>query len=261
MPDLDQLENGFVKIANGVMDSLIKYRIPGEQMQCLLLILRKTYGWNKLECEISLDCFVESTGINKPCVSRALKTLRCKNIISIIKKDNRINSTYKFNKRYLTWESLSKKITLSKKIIPIIKKDNPPIKYNNKNIISPEIKNFTDGFILWSLKTHGKQAPKKTNSLTKKSCETVDKLIRLDGFTLEYIQEVLRWGAKDNFWSSQLRSLAGLRNKNGDGLTKFQNMATKFEKSNKPSPQAHQPDELKKHVPDSEKEFHYDIPI
>ena len=137
-----QTENGFVRVANELWDALIKYRIPGEQEQCLKVIIRQTYGYNKKRCEISLKVFENSTGINKPNISRALRGLKEKNVISIIKKDNRSDSTYGINKNYDSWKSLSKKITpksLSKKIITVIKKDNAPIKDKLKDI-APKVK-------------------------------------------------------------------------------------------------------------------------
>jgi len=117
-----QLKNGYIKIATEIMEALIKYRIPGEQMQCLLFIIRKTYGWNKKEDAIALSQFTEATKMSKQAVCRALKNLANKNIV--IKKDNAVTTTYQFNKKYKTWKPLSKKITLSKKIISVIKKDN-----------------------------------------------------------------------------------------------------------------------------------------
>ena len=126
-----QTINGYVTVANELWDALIKYRLPGEQEQCLKVIIRQTYGFNRKTIEIPLDEFVKRTGINKPNVSRALREMINKNIIIVIKKDNRSDSTYGINKNYSTWKSLSKKITqksLSKKIIIVIKKDNPPIK-------------------------------------------------------------------------------------------------------------------------------------
>lgn len=114
-----QLKNGYTKIANEIMDALINYRIPGEQMQCLLFVIRKTYGWNKKKDSISLSQFSETTGINKPCVCRALNKLINKNII--IKKDNTKIITYCLQENYKKWK------VLSKKIIPIIKKDNPAL--------------------------------------------------------------------------------------------------------------------------------------
>ena len=141
MQESPQLENGYLKIANELWDALIKYRLPGEQEQCLKVILRQTYGWNKKTNSIKLSDFVEATGINKQNVSRALKSLKNKNVIIIIKEDNKTDSTYGINKRFKTWEPLSKKITLSKKIKVVIKKDNEPL---SKKIIPPIYKNKKD---------------------------------------------------------------------------------------------------------------------
>ena len=42
-----QKENGYTSIANDIVEALAGIRIPGEARQCLDVILRKTYGWNK----------------------------------------------------------------------------------------------------------------------------------------------------------------------------------------------------------------------
>lgn len=117
-----QIDNGFTKIANELQEAFCKIRIPGEERQVLDVILRKTYGWNKKEDAISLSQFVLLTGINKPNVCRALSKLIMKNMI--IKKDKGISVNYSIQKDYTRWKPLSKKIALSKKIMPVIKKDN-----------------------------------------------------------------------------------------------------------------------------------------
>jgi len=68
-----QKENGYTAIANEIMDALIKIRVPGEAMQILLVILRKTYGWNKRQDAISLSQFFKDTGMKKPSIIRLSK--------------------------------------------------------------------------------------------------------------------------------------------------------------------------------------------
>lgn len=104
-----QLENGFLRLANEIVDALAAYRIPGEQMQCLLFILRKTYGFGKKEDAISYSQFCDATGLKKPSVCRALNNLFKKKIIN--KKVNGNIATYSFNKTYSQWASLTKKLT------------------------------------------------------------------------------------------------------------------------------------------------------
>ena len=122
MDNTPQLENGYTMIANEIMDAMISYRIPGEERQCLDFILRKTYGYHKKEDAISNSQFVVATHLKKGNVCRAIKSLVLKNIV--IKKDNGIIPTYRFNKHYKTWKRLSKKITVIKLATDVIKNDN-----------------------------------------------------------------------------------------------------------------------------------------
>ena len=109
-----QKENGYTSIANELMDALSKYRVPGEQRQCLDFVLRKTYGWNKKWDKISLSQFTKGTGLKRPNVVRALKSLVLKKIV--LKNDTTYTTSYQFNKKYEQWEVVSKKIPLKSSI-------------------------------------------------------------------------------------------------------------------------------------------------
>ncbi len=78
-------------------------------MQCLLLILRKTYGFNKKTDSISLSQFEKHTKIARRNIIRALNQLCEKNIIHIkkggVKNDTIITSKYRFNKRFKNWNN------------------------------------------------------------------------------------------------------------------------------------------------------------
>jgi len=112
-----QKENGYTAIANKIMEALAIMRIPGEARQVLDVILRKTYGWNKKEDEISLSQFRKTTRLLSPNIIRARKKLLKMNVITVIKKDNSKIPTYRFQKDYTKWKPLSKKII-------VIQKDN-----------------------------------------------------------------------------------------------------------------------------------------
>jgi len=92
-------------------------------MQCLWVIIRKTYGWHKKIDDIALSQFCDMTSLGKPAVCRALFKLLSKKIIAVIKNDNGITS-YGINKDFDMWQPLSKKITLSKMIMGGDKNDN-----------------------------------------------------------------------------------------------------------------------------------------
>lgn len=97
--------------------------------------------------------------------------------------------------------------------------------------ITSDISEFCHNFIKYIQDTKGSRAPSGAD-LFRNSADTVDKLIRLDGFTLDYVKQVLWFAVNDDFWSDNTLSLSGLRRKT-DGLTKFQKIANSFEKSKK----------------------------
>lgn len=106
-----QPEDGTVRIATELWEALTAIRIPGEAMQCLLFILRKTYGWNKKKDAISNSQFVEATGISKWHVDRAIQKLI--DIKIVTKKGGGKASIYAVNKQYHTWKKLPRKVTVT----------------------------------------------------------------------------------------------------------------------------------------------------
>ena len=102
------------------------------------------------------------------------------------------------------------------------------------NIIPKDILDFSQNFIEFISKTKNTLSPKSKNLLSE-SCKTIDQLITVDGFDLEYIRKVILWAVDDDFWSGNIFSLSGLRSKKkGDPRTKFQKIAASYETSGKP---------------------------
>jgi phage replication O-like protein O len=125
-----QIEDGYTKIANELMDAFCTFRIPGEIRQVLDCILRKTYGWNKKDDWISNSQIIEATGLLKGNVSRSLSKLITHKVV--IKTDNKL----RLNKNYKEWVSFEKprSAKLSKVITPVIKVDTVVIKSDNKKL-------------------------------------------------------------------------------------------------------------------------------
>jgi len=110
-----QKEDGYTAIANEIIDrGFFKHRIPGEQMLCLWVIIRKTYGYNKKWDMIANSQFVKLLGLKKQSVNRAIQGLVDKNMISVSKKAYNSMPSYCFNKNYKTWKLSAKKLTVSK---------------------------------------------------------------------------------------------------------------------------------------------------
>ena len=57
-----QLEDGsYLRICNSIIDKLIELPLSGMEFQICLFIIRKTYGYNKTEDEISITQFEKAT--------------------------------------------------------------------------------------------------------------------------------------------------------------------------------------------------------
>jgi phage replication O-like protein O len=120
-----QIENGYTKIANEIMEKLSSYRLSGEEWQILCVIFRKLYGWGKTQDEISMGQFASLTGMPRQTVNRAIKKLSSKKMIGVIKKDDTQINTYVFIKDYDNWKPVIKKDTSIKNDDrTVIKNDN-----------------------------------------------------------------------------------------------------------------------------------------
>jgi phage replication O-like protein O len=103
MSPTPQLENGYTKIANEILEALALTQLSGYQVRCLFYLLRKTYGWQGKKCDrISLSQWMDGTGLKKSHVCRTLNELTDRNIVT--KNGNK----YGFNKQYQGWRALPK---------------------------------------------------------------------------------------------------------------------------------------------------------
>ena len=56
------------------------------------------------------------------------------------------------------------------------------------------------------------------------ACDTIDKLVRIDGYTLTQVIKAITWTLDDTFWATNVHSIVGLRGRAKNGNTKFQNI-------------------------------------
>jgi len=112
-----QKENGRTEIANEILEKFCRFRIPGEVMQVVMVIIRKTYGWHKKTDQISYSQFSQMTGLSKSNVARALSkaSTHC-----LIYKDR--TGKYGFQKDFDGWIEFG----VLKSDLKVIKSDNKP---------------------------------------------------------------------------------------------------------------------------------------
>ena len=92
-----QVENGYTKIANELLEKLCLPGINGSEYRIILFVVRKTYGFNKKQDRISFTQFQKGTGMNRAHAIRTINSLVDKRILV---KDG---SVYRFNKNWEEW--------------------------------------------------------------------------------------------------------------------------------------------------------------
>ncbi len=229
-----QKENGCTQIANDILEKLITSALNGTELAICLFIIRKTYGWNKLEDEISISQFSATVPVSKKAICTALNNLRLVKIITLVKKgDSKICSNrWAFNKNYDEWQLL-KKSKLVKKTpstsvvsVPQLVKKTAHTKDNIQNTITKDIKYksatppkvFQEGseeFRLSTLLLDNILAfnPRLLKPDLQKWSAEVDKMLRIDKRSVEEIETLIMWVSQDTFWKANILSTAKLREK------------------------------------------------
>ena len=84
-------KKGFMRVPNDIAEAISATALSGGEYRVLLAIMRQTYGFNRIEKDISLLQIQKITGLAKGSASRALAMLKDKNIIVCRKQEgNRV---------------------------------------------------------------------------------------------------------------------------------------------------------------------------
>lgn len=82
-----QLENGFTRISNELLEATSKFPFNGSQLRMILFLWRKTYGYSKKVDRISISQWKQGTNLNERTIRRELKALKQMNVIQQISDD------------------------------------------------------------------------------------------------------------------------------------------------------------------------------
>ena len=131
-----QREDGHVDIANEIVEALMKVQINGYESRVLWAIFRKTYGWHKKEDWITNSQIAEMTGIAESHVSRTVKMLIDRNLVT--KNGKKLS----FQKDYEKWKELPKLVSLKK--LPDLDKKLPDLVQENTKIGKKKLPDLVD---------------------------------------------------------------------------------------------------------------------
>jgi phage replication O-like protein O len=102
-----QVENGnFTRIVNPLIEELIKLPFKGCELAVAIFIIRKTYGFQKIQDEISLSQFEKGLNRSRQTIVTALENLQLVKVARLVKKGDskRQSNIWTINKYYRTWE-------------------------------------------------------------------------------------------------------------------------------------------------------------
>jgi phage replication O-like protein O len=102
-----QVEDGYLRIANSIAKYLAQTYMSSYESQILWVVFLKTYGYNKKEDWISNSQFAELTGMRKGHISRTIKKLVNRKIVT--QTGNKIA----FQKDSRLWLKLPKQVTVT----------------------------------------------------------------------------------------------------------------------------------------------------
>ena len=131
-----QLQNGYTKIANELLEALCRLNISGNEMRILLYIIRRTYGFNRIYSEMPLSEISSAVGIRSVHVSRALKRLAELNIIERHSSKGIAPQTVSLVKNYDKWIVESCTVLPLPKMVTVTKNGNPTITKNGNPTIT-----------------------------------------------------------------------------------------------------------------------------
>ena len=108
-----QLENGYTKLANELLEALISSGLTARQWAVVMAIIRKTYGFNKKADEIGLSQLSHMTGIDKAHLSRTVRELEAAKVIN--REAGTHGHSLSINKRHRQWGLLKEQPQLPNK--------------------------------------------------------------------------------------------------------------------------------------------------
>jgi len=102
-----QLENGYTRVANEILEALSKVNLSPYESRVLHFMLRKTYGYGKKMDRVPLSQISKATGLDKGNAGRARRSLKERNIIVAEA------GQWGFQKDYQKWRGVSPKTLVS----------------------------------------------------------------------------------------------------------------------------------------------------
>jgi len=101
-----QLEDGYFRIANEVLEHICKLDLTNREFRVFLAVLRLTWGFNKKQDKIALSQIAKMTGLQRSHCQSTLQKLVRRKMITVPMVRNRAANIISPNKDYELWQSV-----------------------------------------------------------------------------------------------------------------------------------------------------------
>lgn len=106
------LDDGFTRIANELLEAILRFGFKKQELLIVFAVARKTYGFNKKSDDIALGQLSKMTGLQKTHISTVISNLAKMNVL--LKREGVYGYVIGLNKNYGEWRGLPKRESLPK---------------------------------------------------------------------------------------------------------------------------------------------------
>ena len=97
-----QLEHGYTRIANELLEEILRYSLTGGELRILLAVIRLTYGWRRKEAVLKIREMAQVAGLSERHAKRIVKRL-ARDWLLFRRPLSRVKVVVGLNKQFSTW--------------------------------------------------------------------------------------------------------------------------------------------------------------
>ena len=203
-----QLDNGHTRIANEILEQIMRFNLNGTQFRLVLAIWRFTYGFSRKESKygMSLNYLASLIDANRSQVDRELKKLIELNIIEEKGTDDKGARILAFQKNYKRWgeeEAAPSPVKTEEKT------SNKKVKYDKNNTYF-KMAVYFHGRVSAVAKDAGVEHLIAKANL-QRYADDFRKIVEIDGADKKQVKDVIDFATNDPFRRTNILSAAKLR--------------------------------------------------
>lgn len=203
-----QLNEGYTRVANEILEQIMRLNLNGTQFRLVLAIWRYTYGFSRKDTKygMSINYLASLIDAGRSQVDRELKKLIEQNIIKEKGTDEKGARILSFQKNYKEWG----KQEVAPAPVEIEKSSsNKKPKYGEDNTYLKMAKYFHERISAVAKDAGVEHLIVKAN--LQRYADDFRKLVEIDGATKRQVKDVIDFATNDPFWRTNILSAAKLR--------------------------------------------------